>query len=362
MAEPLALAASIAGVAGFASLAIQLGQGLVKLKELHRRLGDAPDTLNHAILSIMTIETQLQMIQTYTMTSGRYTQEQASIDLLLELCHRSIRKVNGVVDNIERKWKKSEFFGKLTVTMKDREMRDLLQQLDREQSLLSLAVQIYADANRKIDHVATMLAIQENHNATILANRDLVDRLGRIEDTQIRVIRGNALTVATPNPALHPGLDDGSCVVSAGKSAQRVQRREIANSRRLMLRLRLWSFTKVYAITTSRVCQGWDVSLRVYNIVPYGSPIFKACRKGDLPTVRMLIAEGRASPLDQDPYGDTTLAHATSPIAKQPDKSKALIQYLTAQTADPDALNIMSRTLFYASFKCNRLGGLRKIS
>ncbi|KAK5696214.1 hypothetical protein LTR97_008634 [Elasticomyces elasticus] len=320
MAEALALPAGIAGVAGFASLAIQLGQGLVKLKELHRKLRDAPDTLNHAILSIMTIETQLQMIQTYTMSSSSYNSKQALIDSPLELCHRSIRKVNGVIDNIERKWKKSELFGKLTVTLKDREMRELLQQLDREQSILSIAVQIYAESSscasdafpdrqyrsRSIIHILTA-----HRYSTYCAIADYLQRkpLGRIEDTQIRVLTGNALTVATQNPALQPGLDDGCCVVSAGKSAQRVQRREIAKSRQLTLRLRLWSFTKVYSVTTTRALYGWNVSLLVYNIVP-------------------------------------------TQITRQPDKSKALIQYLTAVTAFPDALITVSRAILSASHQC----------
>ncbi|KAK5725232.1 hypothetical protein LTR17_013101 [Elasticomyces elasticus] len=338
MAEALALVASIAGVAGFASLAMQLGQGLIKLIELHRKLGDASDTLNHAILSIMTIETQLQMIQTYTMSSSSYTPEQALIDAPLELCYRSIRKVNGIIDNIERSWKKSERFGKLMVTMKDREMRELLQQLDREQSMLSLAVQFYAEATRRV-----------NHDTTALAIRSVVDRLDRMEDAQSCAMTHSALTVATQNPALQPDLDDGSCVVSAGRSMPRAHRRETAKSRRLTLRLRLWSFTKVYSITTTRAFHGWDVALRMYNVVPYGSPILEACRAGDLPTVRLLIAEGRASPLDQDLYGNTTLFYATYQMDMKPNKSKALIQYLTSVTAFPDANINVSWALLFAS-------------
>ncbi|KAK5719543.1 hypothetical protein LTR15_008067 [Elasticomyces elasticus] len=348
MAEALALVASIAGVAGFATLAMQLGQGLVKLKELHKRLGDAPETLNHAILSIMTIQTQLQMVQTCTTSSGHYTLQRATVDAPLELCQRSIRKVNVIIDNIERGWKRSERFGKLMVTMKDREMRDLLQQLDREQSMLSLAVQFYAEATRKLDH-----------NATLLAFQNVVDRLDRIEDAHCRPMINSVIPTTTQHFDVQPGSDGSSSTNLVKISGRRSGRPQNAKSKRFTLRLRFWSHTEVYSMSTSYAFRTWTVTLRTYNIVPVGSGILQACRNGDLAAVRAMIAAGRASPLDQDAYDNTTLMYATEQIAEHPDKCKALIQYLTTLVAFPNAHRIVPDALLCASALCGSRVELR---
>ncbi|KAK3641630.1 hypothetical protein LTR56_011232 [Elasticomyces elasticus] len=145
MAEALGLAASIAGVAGFTTLALQLGQGLMKLKELRKKMRNAPNTLQDAIQGIMAIDTLLQMIQTYTMSPGCYSVQNAMLDVPLELCLRSVRTLNAVIDEIEQSWRKSDRYGRLVVAMKDREMRDLWQSLNREQSILLLAVQVFVE-------------------------------------------------------------------------------------------------------------------------------------------------------------------------------------------------------------------------
>lgn len=56
MAEAVATAA---GIAGFISLAIQLGQGAVKLKQLYGKLRSAPALLDQAILGIATLQIQM---------------------------------------------------------------------------------------------------------------------------------------------------------------------------------------------------------------------------------------------------------------------------------------------------------------
>ncbi|KAK4892785.1 hypothetical protein LTR27_008699 [Elasticomyces elasticus] len=298
MAEALALVASITGVAGFATLAMQLGQGLVKLKELHKKLGDAPEPLNHAILSIMTIQTQLQMVQTSTMSSGHYTLERVTVDAPFELCQRSIRKVNVIIDNIERGWKKSERFGKLMVTMKDREMRELLQQLAREQSMLSLAVQCCAEID---------------HNASLVAFQNVVDRLDRIEVAHRRPMTNSAIAVATQHLAVQPDSDGSSITTLTDTYGRRSRNPQDVQPKEFTLRLRFWSHTEVYSMSTSYAFRTWAVTLRTYNIVPIGSGILQACRNGDLAAVRAMIAEGRGSPLDQDAYDNTTLMVGSTP-------------------------------------------------
>ncbi|KAK3620828.1 hypothetical protein LTR56_023160 [Elasticomyces elasticus] len=148
MAEAFALAA---GVAGFVSLTVQLGQGLLKLRELHKRLQDAPAILDHAILTIMAIDIQIQSLRARS-TSSCMTSESNMLDMAVELCHGKVRRINNVIDSIEAGWKRSERFGRLKVTMKEREMRELLQQLEQLQMVLLTAVQLF-DGIRLVSHV-----------------------------------------------------------------------------------------------------------------------------------------------------------------------------------------------------------------
>jgi hypothetical protein len=145
MAEALGLAASIAGVAGLSSLAIQLGQGLFKLKELHRKFRDAPETLQQAIWGISNIELQMKLVQSYIGPKEHYSQESALLDATLELCRRSVCKINDLIDDVETQWKRANFRGKLKILTTERAMREYLQRLIQEQSILMFAVNIYSE-------------------------------------------------------------------------------------------------------------------------------------------------------------------------------------------------------------------------
>ncbi|KAK3636197.1 hypothetical protein LTR56_014360 [Elasticomyces elasticus] len=223
MAEALGFAASIAGVAGFTTLALQLGQGLIKLKELRKRMRDAPNTLNDAIQGIMAIEMLLQMVQNHTILSGGYSAEKAMVDAPLELCLRSVGKLNAIVDEIEQNWRRSDRYGKLVVARKDREMRDMWQQLEREQSILMVAVQMFVEASRRFDHITTILAVREHHNATVQGFQDLVNRLDRMEDAQPRMITNDATVVAAQSPNVRAGSDESSCTISRDVPVRRAR-------------------------------------------------------------------------------------------------------------------------------------------
>ncbi|KAK3636351.1 hypothetical protein LTR22_018727 [Elasticomyces elasticus] len=345
MAEALGFAASIAGVAGFTTLALQLGQGLIKLKELRKRMRDAPNTLNDAIQGIMAIEMLLQMVQNHTILSGGYSAEKAMVDAPLELCLRSVGKLNAIVDEIEQNWRRSDRYGKLVVARKDREMRDMWQQLEREQSILMVAVQMFVEASRRFDHITTILAVREHHNATVQGFQDLVNRLDRMEDAQPRMITNDATVVAAQSPNVRAGSDESSCTISRDVPVRRARGPKTVCSKHCTLRLRLWLHTTVFAITTTRSCYGWDISLRLYNVVPWDSPMLTACGQADLAMVQRLIAEGRGSLLDRDIYGGTVLSYATRQIAALPDESKALLRYITTATAFPDVNQVVVRAL-----------------
>ena len=133
----LEIAASMAGIAGFATLAVQIGQGLLKLEKLRKKLRDAPASREHAVACIAATETLLHTVQSYTAphNSSPITQE------ILNLCNQSVQKINRIIDAVEVTWKRSDHLGKLKFTLKEKDMRDLRKELEQEQIMLLLALQ-----------------------------------------------------------------------------------------------------------------------------------------------------------------------------------------------------------------------------
>jgi len=52
---------------------------------------------------------------------------------------------------------------------------------------------------------------------------------------------------------------------------------------------------------------GWNVNLRIYNIIPSGSLVFELAGEGDVRGLLDLFAEGQASPFDVDEDGGSLL-------------------------------------------------------
>lgn len=65
---------------------------------------------------------------------------------------------------------------------------------------------------------------------------------------------------------------------------------------------RIWDF----AATRSQARMGCGVT--TWNLVPWSSPIFSACERGDLNAVKELLSRGSASPTDVTSNGSTLLS------------------------------------------------------
>ena len=79
-----------------------------------------------------------------------------------------------------------------------------------------------------------------------------------------------------------------------------------SNSRRVArasMKLPIWLLSRVWELNLYRSSVGWDVSLRIYNVVPWDHPLFEACRNADLPLVQQLLVSGQGSLYDVDEWG-----------------------------------------------------------
>lgn len=74
------------------------------------------------------------------------------------------------------------------------------------------------------------------------------------------------------------------------------------------IQLPKWLSQKVWDISISRACSGWQGTIYTWNIVPYGSPSIFCAQTGDLDGLIDLFNRGLASPRDCDPSGSTLLA------------------------------------------------------
>ena len=73
------------------------------------------------------------------------------------------------------------------------------------------------------------------------------------------------------------------------------------------IKLPQWLSNRVWEINIAQRQNGWDHKLRTYNVVSGDSPLFIACRRGDVEAVRQLFSSGQASPFDIDEHGQTAL-------------------------------------------------------
>lgn len=68
---------------------------------------------------------------------------------------------------------------------------------------------------------------------------------------------------------------------------------------------------------------GWQFNFNPVRAVPDNSPIFNACRKGNVSVVRYLLSEGEASVRDTDSKGWTPL-HVRPSTVVFPEKPNVL--------------------------------------
>lgn len=63
-------------------------------------------------------------------------------------------------------------------------------------------------------------------------------------------------------------------------------------------RLRPWYVRRIWDVTVTRACAGWDIKIRSYHVRPADASIFTYAALGDLASCRKLIERGLASPFD----------------------------------------------------------------
>jgi hypothetical protein len=141
MAEALSLVAS---GAGFASLAIQLGNILIRLKDLWAKIKTSKDEIRYFIEEIETLSILLSEIRDGS-NDEDMTSQAAATEKSLALCQRGVTILSEVLIDLDKQISRRRLVGGLKATMKSSTIAQLRDRLSKAQLLLVLSYQIYSE-------------------------------------------------------------------------------------------------------------------------------------------------------------------------------------------------------------------------
>jgi hypothetical protein len=127
--------AAVASGAGLVSLAVQLLESSRKLEGLYNATKDAPKNVKDLCFDLETLSLQLRQLEQHRQHDHLDTE---LLDRCIAQCERRTEKVRDVVDDMTRYIHRSAVLGKLYAAFKEPEVENLLDELERAKSSLSL--------------------------------------------------------------------------------------------------------------------------------------------------------------------------------------------------------------------------------
>jgi hypothetical protein len=308
----------ISGGAGLLSLGIQLGESAVKLKRIFYAAKNAPQTISRHVFSLETMALALQELE-------QHRRHDAHSGALLERCIMSCREstfqIQQLVDKMEHYMTAYDRVGgKLYTVYKEREVKELFEDLEKAKSSLELAYMIYlaAEQRRRDQAHSETLAL---HNTLLsglqmqvsAGNADISQRLTGLlrslrvpQQAQLVASDNHTAIIRQPTLTGEVEIDMGETSSSGDHLKQRgrplpvrqVRRKNNKAHIRIRLPSRLCSYVWEFAVTSALAQSRWSIHLYTYNIVPQNSLIFRYCEHGDVAAMQRLIKSGQGSLLD----------------------------------------------------------------
>ncbi|KAJ9609961.1 hypothetical protein H2200_006291 [Cladophialophora chaetospira] len=342
-----AVLGAVASGAGIISLSIQLAESALKLKRIYDAAKDAPRAISDIIDDLDTMAVALQQLEEHRQPS--YSSE-ALLARCIDRCKKCAAVIQRLVDKMEDSMKRHPKSGRLYSAFKQRDVKELLDSLERAKTSLQIAHTIYhaeeqrqrdrqhADALALYAEIMTgyagrsQLALLHQHSSWPQhSNHQTIpgsENTSTIHRTHVRVKDGSSENAQ---------LDVAARPVSAVKMNGR--RGNTKTCFRANVRLPAWLSNQIFGFALTQAQWGWTLHLHTYNCIPANSPIFNYCRKGNLAGVRRLIESGRASPLDVYGSNWTLLDDAAS------HGHLNICQYLLSNWTWPDRAALMDHAL-----------------
>ncbi|ATZ57632.1 hypothetical protein BCIN_15g01880 [Botrytis cinerea B05.10] len=294
MAEAFGVAASAVGII---SLALQLGDGILKLKSFWGAVKDAPEEILYILDELDITHVLLTEIED---SLGSQTISPAAARSL-RLCQKGVDILNNAVRELEGEMGRRKKWGGVKMVMKKELLEKMEKRLERANSLMMMAHQSYIESlNKSRHHEQVRLATQQFSEMVEIRNTlHSFNSAASIIETQRQA------SSSTKSLLIKSSENATSCSRST-KTLSKYQK--ILNAK-----LRLPFFSGVWELCAyQQSISGWTFTLRTYNLVDNEAPIMEMARFGDVAGMQQLFQKRQASLLDVDIYGQTILHVAAS--------------------------------------------------
>ncbi|KAF7198146.1 hypothetical protein HII31_00502 [Pseudocercospora fuligena] len=267
MAEVLGF---VSAGAGLLSLAIQLQENALKLKDLCSSIKHADERLKQLIFDLETEALLLRKIESLRQNTDR---QDDLLDRCIETCRRQAAEVEEAASAVTAQMQRSGKAGKLYWAFKEHNMDKLYAKLDKAKTSLHLASAMFMHQEQEMQ----LLEFKRNAMAmmtTILRTPELADQPAQrdgVVDTEV--------------------LDTSLHVNYTG--AVRVKKQQ--GKPRWRLRFSNWFNSTIWDIAVYYAEGNWSVNLRVQSHRPFDVQVHRLCKHGDIVQLQQLIALGQIS-------------------------------------------------------------------
>ena len=302
---------AVSAGAGLLALSIQLGESAMKLKRLYQAAKDASSTIERLLFDLETMSLALGQLEQHRRHD---THSEAPITRCITQCQQCVQDVQQLVDNLERcLTKHARLRGRVYAAFKERDVKELLDDLERAKSSLNLAYTMYMGIEQQRRHQEHRIMLSSIQDQVTLGSANISQQLTLLKPSskpspqrllnvpkrhpdqgneRLLTATSEPYTMSTAGAHNHSERCNGSSLTAIAKR----------NNGRLRLRAQFgfpaWLSSRVWDVALVGAQSGWNIQIRTYHLVPHDSPIFKYCEAGYLPGVRRLIESGKASPLD----------------------------------------------------------------
>jgi hypothetical protein len=292
--------------AGLLSLSIQLVECATRLKTIYHAAQDAPRTIARLVSGLEIMAMALRQLEQHRQQGNP---AEALLARCIVECQLSTAEIQVLVNKMEGcMTKHAGLGGKLYTAFKQRDVKELLHDLERAKSSLELAYMMYRDHAHSNMLASLQVQVLEgkaslSHQITVLAHTSALSQTKYLAIPDAPTSSTNA-EISAGSYSDQTNADETSehpnRPLQGESSLRRPVRRDNGKCRfRASLRFPTWLSYCIFHFALTRAQCGWSVHLRTYNVVNRSDKlIFRYCRAGNLAGMRRLFESGAATPLD----------------------------------------------------------------
>ncbi|KAE9367098.1 hypothetical protein N431DRAFT_418216 [Stipitochalara longipes BDJ] len=294
---------------GIASLVLQVGDSIMRLKGFWDAVEDAPEEIKHLIEEIEILSLVLSDFETPHLNQPEPEIGNEARAKCVQFFRKAVIILEAVVKEAEVEIRKRRKLGSMKAVLKKAEIAKLRERLATAQSMLMLSNNLYLvdlqKRNRQAHHdwahshqqeLRELRVIVSQSTETILSStsfqRSCQPNLAAVEPSSPQ-IQSNSLNMTEENHHF--------------RKCKSHSKPELRIKARFKTPKWLFGVSRAIEIYESHANAGWNFHIQVYNVVPSDSPQFKMVRIGDAVGIQQLFSTGKASPYDRSPSGMTLL-------------------------------------------------------